>query len=83
MQLLRLAQGRQIDKAGPSTIGSVSVVQRPLILIIMYNIKSSVTSRRSTIPDCLNATTDTPQDATIVVVTRPPLQSVSLAWSTL
>jgi hypothetical protein len=28
-----------MDKAGPSTIGSVSVVQYPLILIIiMYNI---------------------------------------------
>jgi hypothetical protein len=61
-----------MDKAGPSTIGSVSGVQRALILIIMYNIKSSVTSRRSTIPDCLNATTDTPLDAKIVVVTRAP-----------
>ena len=28
----------QMDKAGPSTIGSVSVVQYPLILIIIYNI---------------------------------------------
>jgi hypothetical protein len=28
----------QMDKVGPSTIGSVSVVQHPLILIIMYNI---------------------------------------------
>jgi hypothetical protein len=27
-----------MDKVGPSTIGSVSVVQHPLILIIMYNI---------------------------------------------
>jgi hypothetical protein len=61
----------QMDKAGPSTIGSVTGVQHPLILIIMHNIKSSVTSRRSTIPDCLNATTDTTQDATIVMVTRP------------
>jgi hypothetical protein len=34
-----------MDKAGPSTIGSVSVVQHPLILIIMYNIKSSMTSK--------------------------------------
>ena len=62
----------QMDKAGPSTIGSVSAVQHPLISIIMYNIKPSVTSRRSTIPDCLNATTEAPQDATIVMVTRPP-----------
>ena len=61
----------QMDKAGPSTIGSVSAVQHPLNLIIMYKIKSSVTSRRSTIPDCSNATTDTPQDTTIVMVTRP------------
>ena len=28
----------QMDKAGPSTIGSVRVVQHPLILIILYNI---------------------------------------------
>jgi hypothetical protein len=62
----------QMDKAGPSTIGSVKVVQHPLILIIMYNIQSSVTSRRSTVPDCLSATTDTTQDATIVMVTLPP-----------
>jgi len=52
IQLLRLAHwAGQMDTAGPSTIGSVSLVQRPLILIIMYNINSSVTSRRSTTPD--------------------------------
>ena len=60
----------QMDKVGPSTIGSVSVVQYPLILIIMYNIIFRDVATLY-IPDCLNATTDTPQDATIVMVTRP------------